>query len=298
MKGNRYVMVGLGEVVWDLLPTGKELGGAPANFAYYAEKLGNQGIIASRVGSDPLGQELLQRLKGQGLATEHIQMDPQRATATVRVQVDSRGQPHFTLDKEIAWDFLEWTPEWEDLAARADAVCFGTVVQRSSPSRQTVRRFLEATPPAAPRFYDVNLREGFHPKAILEESLKLATVAKLTSQELSQITALLKLGSGDEEEYARRLIDAYSPDLVCVTRGAAGSLLVTASENALHLGFPQEVVDTVGAGDAFTAAVAHHYLRHSPLERMSEAANLLASWVTTRAGAVHPIDKDILRRVV
>src|SRR5712671_4875570 len=149
MPSTRHTVVGLGELLWDLLPAGKQLGGAPANFAYMTSLLGDHGIPASRLGDDDLGAEAVRRLGDLGLPTDFIQRDTRHPTGMVRVEVDSAGQPRFEICESVAWDFLEWTPQWQELAAQADAVCFGSLAQRSAPSRSTIRSFLESTRPDA-----------------------------------------------------------------------------------------------------------------------------------------------------
>lgn len=285
MNPNQYTIVGLGEVLWDLFSGGKQLGGAPANFAYYAASLGNRGIIASRVGTDALGQQALHRLKQLGLTTMCVQIDAAYPTGTVQVQIDEQGQPDFTITENVAWDFLEWKPSWQELAAQADAVCFGSLGQRSPCSRGTIRRFLRTTRSGALRVFDVNLRQSFYSAGVLSESLKLSEVVKLNDDELPEVMKSLGLGSGNNETCARRLIQAYHLKLVCMTRGGCGSLLVTDAEVVEHSGFQVTVADTVGAGDAFTAALVHHYLQNASLEKISEEANRLGAWVTTQVGA-------------
>ena len=140
-------VVGLGEILWDMLPSGRQLGGAPANFAYCSHLLGDRGVVASRVGSDNLGADIRQSLLALGLTDQFLQVDPEHPTSTVQVQVDAEGQPRFEIVDQVAWDFLEWTPTWKALAQSADAVCFGSLAQRHSQSRETILKFVEATRP-------------------------------------------------------------------------------------------------------------------------------------------------------
>lgn len=292
------IVVGLGEVLWDLLPGGKQLGGAPANFAYITTLLGDQGIVASRIGSDARGQEVLHRLKQLGLPTLWVQLDDAHPTGVVQVDVDEKGQPRYTIIEDVAWDFLEWTPQWERLAAQSDAVCFGSLAQRAPLSRDTIYRFLHAMRHDALRIFDVNLRQSFYSAGVLSESLKLAKVVKLNDVEVPLVVEMLKLGGRGEKAYAHRLIQVYDLELVCITRGAHGSLLVTEEDVDEHPGFQIEVADTVGAGDAFTAALAYHYLRGASLGEINEAANRLGSWVASQVGATPPVEQSILRQVI
>src|ERR1700733_7862950 len=281
---------GLGEILWDLFPAGRQLGGAPANFAYITSLLGNRGITASRLGQDDLGRAATVRLKELGLDTMFLQKDPQHPTGTVRVYVDQKGQPCFEISQSVAWDFLEWTPQWQELAAEADAVCFGSLAQRSPQSQSTIRSCLRATRPQCLRVFDVNLRQKFFDAAVLDESMKMASIVKLNHEELPKIMRLLQ-GDGElrehesQESSARHLLDLYQLRLVCVTRGNEGSLLMTSTERSVHAGFRVKVADTVGAGDAFTAALVCEYLRGASLAQMNEAANHVGAWVASQNGA-------------
>ena len=289
---NTALMVGLGEVLWDLLPQGKVLGGAPANFAYMANMLGNEGIIASRIGSDSLGSEAGEFLAELGLATDYLQLDEQHETGTAEVATDMTGQPIFNIKDYVAWDFLEWTEKWDELALCADVICFGSLAQRSSLSSQTIDHFLSRSRDGALRIFDVNLRQPFYSAEVLERSFEHANVVKLTDQELLHVAALFKFGGEDQENLARRLLREFGLQLVCLTRGARGSLLVTAKLAVEHKGILVEVADTVGAGDAFTACLAHHLVRGTSLQQISESANLLASWVATQTGAMPKMDRN------
>jgi len=285
----RYTIVGLGELLWDMLPSGKHLGGGPANFAYFANVLGDNAIVASRVGNDALGREALKRLKKLGLRSSHIQLDSVHRTSTVHVQVDKSGQPNFTIIRPVAWDFLASTPVWKRLAARADVVCFGSLAQRSALSRKTVLQFVRSTRPAALRIFDVNLRPPFYSSKVISDSLRLANMVKVNHEELPEVMELINLSYSTQERSARTLLRRFNLRLVCVTRGSHGSLLVTQNQSARHSGVKCHVSDTVGAGDSFTAALAHHYLRGEPLNRISDAANRLGSWVASQPGATPPI---------
>jgi fructokinase len=297
MLSEKRIVVGLGELLWDLLPAGKQLGGAPANFAYITSLLGDEGIPASRLGEDGLGAEATHRLGQLRLPTEFIQKDAQHPTGTVIVEVDGTGQPRFEITESVAWDFLTWTRPWQTLATRADAVCFGSLAQRSETSRATIRNFLHATRPDALRVFDVNLRQNFFTAQVLLESMELASIVKLNHEELPRIMRLLELADQDqdkkdrdkkdrsEEDSARRLLSSYDLKLICVTRGTSGSLLASADECSEHPGFKVKVADTVGAGDAFTAALVHGYLRKESLTQINETANRVGAWVASQSGA-------------
>ena len=302
-EGMKKKVVGLGEVLWDLLPERTCLGGAPANFAYITTLLGDQGMVASRVGEDARGMEALRRLEDLGLDIRHVQWDRERATGTVKVDLDAKGIAQFEIAHPVAWDFLEWTADWGDLAEQADAVCFGSLAQRSDVSRATVREFVRAAPAGAVKIFDVNLRQSYYSHEILAESMRLADIVKLNDEELPTIMSLFKFPHQDELAAARWLIGAYDLKLVCITRGGRGSLLVrSGSEASEHPGFRVRVADTVGAGDAFTAGLVHEYLRgaemgRTNLDEMNEVANRVGAWVASEAGAM-PVPKRGLERVL
>lgn len=285
MLSKKYVVVGLGELLWDLFPAGEQLGGAPANFAYITSLLGDAGIPASRLGQDSLGADATRRLGELSLSTEFIQKDADHPTGTVKVEVDRTGQPRFEISEPAAWDFLEWTLQWQKLAQQADAVCFGSLAQRSERSRATIRRFLLALRKNAVRVFDVNLRQNFYTVEVLAGSMKLATIVKLNHEELPRIMHLFELENRGEEDSARQLLSSHEVKLVCVTRGNGGSLLVSADERSEHPGFKVKVADTVGAGDAFTAALVHGYLRGTSLAQINETANRVGAWVASQSGA-------------
>ncbi len=297
MPDKSYNVVGLGELLWDVFPKGKELGGAPANFAYMTSLLGDHGIVASRVGSDALGRTAGRRLERIGLRSKNLQIDIQHPTGTVKVQVDPAGQPTFEIAESVAWDFFEFSPDWERLASTADAVCFGSLAQRSSQSRATIRAFLKEVRRGTTRVFDVNLRQAFYSANTLAESMKLADIVKLNQEELQTVVKLLGHAFQDDERAARWLRESYSLQLVCVTRGAKGSLLVSASEISEHPGCRVVVADTVGSGDAFTAALVYHYLRRGSLATLNEAANRMGAWVASQTGATPPRDDYYLQQI-
>jgi fructokinase len=289
----KHTVVGLGELLWDLFPSGKQLGGAPANFAYISSLLGEEGIPASRVGNDDLGKEALQRLAALGLSTEYIQQDAAHPTGTVKVEVDRAGQPRFEITEFVAWDFLGWTHRWQELADLADAVCFSTLAQRSEHSRSAMRSFLLAMRSDAMRVCDINLRPPFYNAQVVSESMRLATIVKLNHEELPRVMRLLDLDHREEEESARTLLLAYDLQMICVTRGNNGSLLLSCNERAEYPGFRVKVADTVGSGDAFTAAMVHGYLQGGSLASINENANRVGAWVASQAGGMPSPAKNL-----
>ena len=289
---SKFTIVGLGEVLWDVFPTHKELGGAPANFAYISSLLGDEGIVSSRVGTDAFGDEVLNRLDGLNLDTSHIQRDPSHATGTAVVEVASDGQPRFEITPSVAWDFLAWTPQLEDLANRTDAVCFGSLAQRGLNSRETILRFVRATRESAVRVFDVNLRQAFYSAEVLASSAESADILKMNHDEVPVVMQSLAAPKLPEVQSAQWLRRRFDLKLVCITRGSAGSLLVSHAGIDEHPGHPVTVADTVGAGDAFTATLVHHFLRGSRLSTMNHAANLMGAWVASKRGATPSIEPE------
>ncbi|ADV83094.1 PfkB domain protein [Terriglobus saanensis SP1PR4] len=292
------LMVGLGELLWDLLPSGRVMGGAPANFAYMASVLGDRGVVASRVGRDAFGREACEVLAKLGLTTSYIQHDDAHETGSARVSLDLEGLPTFTIKEAVAWDFLEQSLIWKELAEQADVICFGTLAQRSPISSTTIDQFLSETRETTLQIYDVNLRQSFFSVETLERSFHHADIAKLTNEELLRVSSLFAFHEADEVVLARRLLRRFALRLVCITRGAHGSLLVSEREAVEHGGFAVDVVDTVGAGDAFTACLAHYFVRGCALGEVSEAANRFASWVTTQVGATPRLDPAYLQQIL
>jgi fructokinase len=292
------VVVGLGEVLWDVFsPSKRLLGGAPANFAYHAHCMGDNGVVASRVGSDELGAEALAILESRGVNTRYIQESSVRPTGRVMVTLAADGQPAYIIEKGAAWDELELSPEWDALAASADAVCYGSLAQRSSPSRETIVGFLARTRPSCVRVFDVNLRQSFYDAACLRAGLAAATIAKLNDEEAHPLLECAYPGAAAPaslEECAERLLAAHAGlMLVCITRGAKGVSLVSRGARVSSPSVSVEVADTIGAGDAFTAALVHSLL-DKPLAEMTEAslaaaavfASKYAAHVCSHAGAM------------
>ena len=284
-------IVGLGEILWDLLPSGRELGGAPANFAYCSHLLGNRATVASRVGSDELGRAVRNALLRFGITDDFLQADSAYPTGTVQVEINAEGQPKFEIMHPAAWDFLDWNESWEGLAKSADAVCFGSLAQRSSVSRDTIGKFLHSTRTEALRIFDVNLRQSFYSAEIISSSLQRANIVKLNHEELPVLASLLHGISTDEVSLCREVLDQFDLELVCVTRGGNGSLLIGKNATHEHAGFRVTVKDTVGAGDAFTAGLVHERLGGSSLAAMNDTANRMGAWVASQAGAMPPVPK-------
>jgi fructokinase len=278
-----FNIIGIGEILWDLLPGVKKLGGAPANFAHVSNALGNHGIVLSRVGADEFGSEILAELKTKALTNEFIQIDVQNPTGIVNVEIEN-GQPSYEIVEPVAWDFMELSGAWREIAARADAVCFGSLAQRNAVSRETILEFVKLTRNL--RVFDVNLRQKFFSVEILRESLDIANVVKLNHEELPRIAQMFEIKNQNARQAAGEMISRFDLELVCVTRGASGSVLVTKNEFSENAGLEIEVADTVGAGDAFTAALVNGLLRGWNLNNINEFANKVGAFVASQTGAM------------
>ena len=292
--GNSFTLAGLGEILWDILPAGKQLGGAPANFAYHGQALGAKGVVVSCVGDDELGKEILSRLGGLGLDCRFIAVDKAHPTGTVTVKLDENGKADFTIHENVAWDFIPLDTGLLELAAQIDAVCFGSLCQRSEVSRDTVRRFLQTTKPDCIRVLDINIRQSYYNKDIVHTMLQVSDVLKLNDEELPVVAKLLDM-TGSETNIFSQLTERYALRLIALTRGASGSRLYAQGEDSNHPGFPAQVADTVGAGDSFTAAMTLGLLQGKELDRINEDANRVASYVCTQSGATPKLPDGLIQ---
>jgi fructokinase len=278
-------VVGIGEVLWDLLPAGKQLGGAPANFAFHAGQLGAEAYVVSRVGDDELGREILARLDALGLNRDFVQSDPDHPTGTVDVRLDAKGVPSYVIYEDVAWDWITPTPRMLDLARRADAVCFGTLAQRTPGNAGAIGKFLSSTRADCLRVFDVNFRQHYYDADTVRHPLALSNVVKLNEDEVPVLTALLP-----KPVELRDFPRVFDLRVVALTCGPRGSVLFTKDGVFEHAGVPVDVVDTVGAGDAFTAALVMGLLAGRPLDEINDRANRLAAFVCSQPGATprHP----------
>jgi fructokinase len=280
------LLIGIGEVLWDLLPGGSHLGGAPANFAYMANLLGASGVLVSRVGTDELGHTAQRQLADHGVDISCLQVDPDHPTGSTTVSLSNEGVAKYSITENVAWDHLQWTPELPELAAQAEAVCFGTLAQRSLATRDTVTRFLEHTTSTCLKVLDVNLRPPFFDSVLLRKSLQQANVLKLSQEELAEVLRACSLPPQADEQAAQALRQHLDLQLVCITRGRGGSVMDSANQTVTHPGLNATVVDTIGAGDAFTATLAIQLVAGHPLEQVSQAANAVSAWIVSQAGAM------------
>lgn len=281
-QNRKPVVVGIGELLWDLLPTGKTAGGAPINFVYHASRLGAEGYAVSAIGDDDNGKEIIGELDKYHI--QHLIEKVPYPTGTVQVAIDEDGIPQYKITERVAWDHMSPTSDAVDLAERADAICFGALAQRSQQSRETIQAILSFAPDTAYRLFDINLRQHYYNKVLIEESLYLANVLKMNDDEMARLKELFGL-TGSEEEAANWFMANYNLRMVVLTAGAAYSTVYT-TDQVSTLPTPEvKVADTVGAGDAFSAALIMALLKGESLEEAHRQAVKIAAFVCSNKGA-------------
>ncbi|MES2789005.1 MAG: carbohydrate kinase [Planctomycetota bacterium] len=285
-------VVGLGEILWDIMPSGTFLGGAPANFAFHANQLGARGLVVSAVGNDALGQQILDKLESLGLATTGLRRVPHPTSTVTVATVD--GQPAYTIHTGVAWDYLPFDDALQNLARQADAVCFGSLAQRSPDSRHSLQQFLEATRKDCCRVFDINLRQHYYDTETIQTALELSHVLKLNHEELPIVADLLGLPAAPDATI-NALLQRFGLRLIALTRGGDGSSLYSRWRVSHHPGEPvAQIADTVGAGDSFTAALVMGLLHQDDLDVIHDRASKLASFVCTQRGATPQIPAELL----
>lgn len=280
------LVIGIGELLFDVFPTGKKLGGAPVNFAYHVARLGIESLAVSAVGNDELGDEIMQILQQKGIANRVARIDS--PTGTVQVTLDERGVPNFEICEGVAWDNIPLSDELVTLAANCRAFCFGTLAQRSEVSRRTINRLLDAIPTDRNVWviYDINLRQHFYSKEVIEESMYKSNILKINDDEFKTVVSLLGIPTAEYVQGCRWLMEKYHLKMVVLTCGEKGSWIYTANESSFMETPQVEVVDTVGAGDSFTAAFCASLLNGVSLREAHRKAVEIAAFVCTQAGAM------------
>ncbi len=278
------LVIGLGEAVWDLFPDSRRAGGAPGNVAYQVQQLGGRALVATRFGRDEAGQALAAHLSAEGLDLSLVQWDDSLPTGAVTVHLEDPAHPHYTIHQPAAWDNLAAAPELLAAARQCDAICFGTLAQRSAQSRETIHQVLAAAGPRCLTVYDINLRQHYYDRDWIERSLAVSKIAKLNHEEARILAPVLGLPE-DHLGFARGLLERTAIEAVCLTRAEDGCLAVTASEVIEVPGERVSVVDAVGSGDAFSAALIMSLLRGWPLEKAVRFANRVGALMATKPGA-------------
>lgn len=279
-------VVGLGEVLWDMLPAGRQLGGAPSNFAYHVSQSGCRGVIVSAVGNDELGDDIVSTLSEKNLENYIVRVD--KPTGIVSVELSEDKIPVYDIKKDVAWDYIPYTDELRKLAENADAACFGTLAQRGLVSRKTIRSFLSSMPIDSLKVFDINLRGQFYDADTIKESLLLSNILKINDEEIIKVGKLFAYDTDDMQDIARKLLQDYKLQIVILTCGAYGSYVLTEDKLLFQKTPKVEVADTVGAGDTFTAVFVASILQGMPLCDAHSEAVKRSAYICTKPGAMHP----------
>lgn len=288
----RKIVAAVGELLWDLLPGGKVLGGAPANFIYRMNSFGDLGQLVTRVGDDDLGDEALEQIRQLELSGRNIQIDPAYPTGTVQVRLNKQGIPDYTIHEHVAYDNLEATPAALELAHHVDCVCFGTLIQRTEKARDSVRQIIHAAKDAT-RFYDINLRKDCYTPEIIDESLHLTNILKINEEELISLKEFFKLESDTLKDLAGELILKYHLQMVLGTLGEKGAFVLSnTGEYHYDPGYRVKLADTVGSGDACSAGFIHQLLQGKSLEESLKFGNATGAKVATTIGGTQPVSKE------
>ena len=281
-----------GELLWDLLPTGKVLGGAPANFIYRINSFGDHGTLLSKVGNDKSGRDAREEIRRLGLSDENIQTDYEFPTGSVKVKIDRNGIPDFNIITDVAYDHIEINAEMIDAFSEADCVCFGTLVQRYGISKNTLRELVHESPDVV-KFLDINLRKKCYTATSVEESLRMANILKTNDEELLITKELLRLKSETLKDLAKEAIETFNLEIILCTLGSNGAFCLT-NEGVFHYdpGYQIKLGDTVGSGDAFSAGFVHYYMNGHAIEDALRFGNAAGAMVATTIGAMAPVSKE------
>lgn len=287
------IVVGMGEALWDVLPEGKKIGGAPANFAYHIAQLGWEGRVVSAVGNDKLGAEILENFNEKKL--NYLIEEVPYPTGIVLVELDNVGVPHYNIKENVAWDNIPFTPQLEELAKNTRAVCFGSLAQRNIVSRETINRFLDAMPDGEGqlKIFDINLRQDFYTKEVLCNSFRKCNILKINDEELVAISRMFGYPGIDLQDKCWILLAKYNLKMLILTCGINGSYVFTPGEVSFVDTPKVEVADTVGAGDSFTAAFCAGILKGMPITEAHRLAVKISAYVCTQNGAMPPVPEEL-----
>lgn len=286
------IVVGLGEILWDVLSTGKILGGAPANFAYHISQFGYNGFAVSAIGNDDLGNEILQNLNTKKL---NFQIEKNKfPTGTVQVTLDEKGIPAYEICENVAWDNIPFSAKIEQLAKNTQTVCFGSLAQRSEVSKSTIHQFLDAMPNDALKIFDINLRQHFYTLELIEESLSKCDILKINDEEVIVVANLLGWENKTELEVCKHLLINYNLKILVLTKGVEGSYVLTPGETSFQPTPKVTVADTVGAGDSFTAAFIAGILNEKSIAFAHQFAVDVSAYVCTQHGAMPQLPEKLI----
>lgn len=286
MKQDDRIVVGIGEVLWDMMPGGKALGGAPANFAYWVAQSGLPAMIVSAVGDDADGEDIVRALGTKGVDA-NLGVVPY-PTGTVGVDVDNKGVPVYDIRERVAWDNIPWNDELKGLAGKTRAVCYGTLAQRNEQSRKTIMLFLDAMPEDSLKICDLNLRQNYYSRDVIHESMKQCDILKINMDELDTLTDMFGYDSMDQDDKCFLMVGEYNLRALVLTAGADGSYVYTLGNVSYMRSLKGPIVSTVGAGDSFTAAFVSSLLKGMSISRSHQRAVTLASYVCSCAEAMPP----------
>ena len=284
-------VIGIGEALWDMLPEGKKLGGAPANFAYHASQFGLEGLAVSAIGHDALGEELIGQLEEHNLPYHLARVD--YPTGTVQVTLDAQGVPQYEIKTDVAWDNIPFDEELRALAKDCKAVCYGSLAQRSEVSRATIQAFLDATPVECLKVFDINLRQNFYTKEILENAFRRCDILKINDEELVVIARLFNIPGLGLDEKCWYMYKEYGLKMLILTCGTNGSYVFHEGGMSYQVTPKVEVADTVGAGDSFTGAFVGSLLTGKPVTEAHETAVKVSAFVCTQSGAMPTIPDNL-----
>ena len=290
------LIIGLGEALWDMLPEGKKLGGAPANFAYHAGQFGLNTLAVSALGEDKLADETIEALEQNGL--RYLMPRVPYATGTVQVTLTGQGIPTYEIKENVAWDNIPFTTEVEEAARNCRAVCFGSLAQRNIVSRETIQRFLDSTPADCLKICDINLRQQFFSKEILKESFKRCDILKINDEELVVVSRMFGYDNLDDAKVCEQIVKDYGLKMLVLTCGTNGSHVFTADGQHTYQPTPKvEVADTVGAGDSFTGSFCAAILNGKPVEEAHCIAVEVSAYVCTQNGAMPKYPNELVTKV-
>lgn len=287
----KRLVVGLGEVLWDMLPEGRKIGGAPVNFAYHAGQFGIDTMAVSAIGNDKLGEDTIAEMNGKHL--NHIFPSVPYPTGSVQVSLDEKGVPAYDIKENVAWDNIPFTNEIESVARSCQAVCFGSLAQRNTVSRSTIRKFIESTPDGCIRIFDINLRQNFYTSNVIHDSLELCNILKINDEEIMLVSRMFNYDSSNIENVCRTIMEDFSLEMVILTCGTKGSYIFTKGGVSFMPTPKVNVADTVGAGDSFTGSFCAAILRGLPVAEAHKKAVEVSAYVCTQNGAMPEIPESM-----
>jgi fructokinase len=286
----------IGEVLWDNYGDTRYIGGAPFNFSYFINSLGEEGMIISRIGQDEPGEDILKQMNLKQMSAKYVQKDSLHPTGRVSVTLDIKGTPSFIIHRDVAFDYISFEKKLKPLSTDLNAICFGTLAQRNKTSEKTIHLFLQKIKqynPASLIIFDINIRQNFYSFEMIEASLVKSDILKLNEDEILLLKNLYHKET-DDKEFMKWLAEKYNLKLICLTMAEKGALVISADEEIFSPGYRVNAIDTVGSGDAFTAGFVYKYLNNASLQESADFANLMGGYVAEHKGATPPVGKERL----